>query len=492
MKHVQAETEKKKKQKNLFDLIWDFFASVKVAIVIIVMLALTMILGTVYPQENAIPSPNPQFYYADTYGKIGDLYYRLGLSDMYNSWWFLTLVLMLAISLIICSIERVVPLYKSLKHQPVARKVISIRADRLYASRDEASGAELDTLAEALKKQRYKVRREGDALLAEKGRFPRFGAYIIHIGLLIIIAGVFTRLIPGWYYSGMVWLKEGEREYIEEVGFGLQNNGFTLEFYDPEQTRAKKYETDVAVYVGDEVKATGHLIVNEPMKFNHTLIFQNSYDPNPMFKRGTVELIEKATGKSIGTFEIDFDDPKQSYQVGEYTLTMLNYYPDIKVDPDKGGVYTNSRDPYNPGLQLSISKPGMEPQTQWMMPLAPFVERMLGEDYKYQLKLVDVELFNMTGLRLQKDLGIPIVYSGCGVVIWGLVLCFYFQHRRVWARLEDGVLHISANTNKNWVAMNKEFNRAIAAIGVEPVQVKPKMKKQSHKETPFAEGGIEH
>ncbi|TCP59514.1 cytochrome c biogenesis protein [Tumebacillus sp. BK434] len=480
MKQVQqAETQKQKKQKSIFDHVWDFFASVKVAIVIIIALALTAILGTIYPQENAIPSPNPQFYYFDTYGKTGDLYYRLGLSDMYNSWWFLTLVLMLAISLIICSIERIVPLYKSLKNQPVARKVIAIRSDRLYASKAVAAEADLDLLAEQLKKKRYKLRREEGALLAEKGRLPRFGAYIIHIGLLIIIAGVFVRLIPGAYYSDMVWLKAGERKYVDEVGFGLQNNGFELEFYDKAQTRVKKYETDVAVYVGDEVKAKEHLIVNEPLKFNHTLIFQNSYDPNPMFKRGKVELTDKKTGKSYGTFEIDFNDPHQTYQAGEYTLTMINYYPDIKVDPDKGGVFTNSRDPYNPGLQLSISKPGMAPQTQWMMPLAPFVEEMLGQDYQFKLQLVEVELFNMTGLRLQKDLGIPVVYAGCAVVLWGLVLCFYFQHRRIWARLEDGVLHIGANTSKNWIGMGKEFNKATAPLGIEPVAAKPKLKSKA-------------
>ncbi|WP_157729463.1 cytochrome c biogenesis protein ResB [Tumebacillus algifaecis] len=473
---MQAETKKQKKQKSLFDYVWDFFASVKVAIIIIVALALTAILGTIYPQENAIPSPNPQYYYMDTYGKMGDLYYRLGLSDMYNSWWFLTLVLMLAISLIICSIERVVPLYKSLKNQPIARKVIAIRSDRLYAVKEAAGEADIDTLAAALKKKRYKVSREAGALLAEKGRLPRFGAYIIHIGLLIIIAGVFVRLIPGAYFSDMVWLKQGERQYIEEVGFSLQNNGFDLEFYDSDQTRVKKYETDVAVYVGDEEKVKKHLIVNEPLKFNHTLIYQNSYDPNPMFKRGAVELFEKASGKSLGTFEINFDDPQQEYKVGEYTLTMINYYPDIKVDPEKGGVFTNSRDAYNPGLQLKIAKPGGEAQTQWMMPLAPFVEEMLGKDYQYKLQLVQVELFNMTGLRLQKDLGIPVVYSGCAVVLWGLVLCFYFQHRRIWARLEDGVLHIGANTSKNWLGMNKEFNKATAGIGIEPVVVKSKSK----------------
>jgi cytochrome c biogenesis protein len=464
------------------DCVWDFFASVKVGITIIVLLAIASTLGTIYPQVNAIPSPNPQFYYFDTYGKLGDLYYRLGLADTYNQWWYLVLVLMLAISLIIVSIDRGVPLYKSLKNQPITRKVIGLRTERLYVS--EAGGEErIEALAAALQKRRYKVRREPGALLAEKGRFPRFGAYVIHAGLIVIILGVFSRLIPGWYYTDMVWLKEGERKYIEPLGFAIQNNGFEVEYYDESMTRVKRFETDVAVYEGEELKAQKHLIVNDPLEYRNTLIFQNSFDPQLMFKWGKVALIDKKTGEQLGTFEIDFNDPKAEYLVGSYKLTMVNYFPDLKIDKETG-VTSVSRDPYNPGILFDIEGPGMEqPSRQWMMPLAPFVEQMLGKEYPFQLKFLDIKPFHMTGLKLNKDLGIPIVYAGCAVTLYGLVLCFYFQHRRVWARLEDGVVHVAAQTNKNWLGMTKEFNRAMADAGFPAAELKSKSGRQ---ETPAA------
>ena len=476
---MNTQDTKQPRRKTIFDHVWDFFASVKVGITIIVLIAIGSVLGTIYPQTNAIPSPNPEYYYMDTYGKLGDLYYRLGLADTFTSWWFLVLVLMMAISLIIVSIDRGVPLYRSLKNQPVARKVIAIRSDRLYANKEGASEADLTALGESLKKHRYKIRQENGALLAEKGRFPRFGAYIIHLGLIIIILGVFSRLIPGWYYTDMVWLKEGERKDIPEVGFSVQNNGFELEYY-PDSDRVKKYETDAVVYElgSNEPAAKKHLIVNDPLNFKNTLIFQNSFDPNPMFKSAKMELIEKATNKSLGTFEIDFNDPTAEYKVGDFKLKMINYFPDIQIDKDKG-VFTKSRDPYNPGIMFEITGPGYEePSKQWMLPMAPFVEQMLGQEYKFTLKFVpdSLQLFHMTGLRLEKDLGVPIVYFGLAVVLWGLVLVFYFQHRRVWARLEEGVLHIGGNANKNWLGMTKEFNRALAPLDIEPAELKSKGK----------------
>ncbi|PWK14430.1 cytochrome c biogenesis protein ResB [Tumebacillus permanentifrigoris] len=467
------------KQTSVFDTVWDFFASVKVGVTIIVLIAVGSAIGTIYPQTNAIPSPNPEFYYMDTYGKLGDFYYRIGLADTFGSWWFLALVLLLAISLVIVSIDRGVPLYKSLKNQPVARKVIALRTDRLYTHAEDADESKLEELAQHLKKRRYKVRREGDALLAEKGRFPRFGAYVLHMGLIVIILGVFSRLIPGWYYTDMIWLKEGETKTVGNLGFEVQNNGFELEFYDNEQTRVKRFETDAVVYKNGQEMAKKHLLVNDYLTFEHANIYQNSYDPQPMFKVGTIDLIDNTTQKSVGTFTINFDDPQPSYKVGEYTLTMANYFPDIKIDPEKG-VFTNSRDPYNPGIQFDITGPDLsEPARQWMMPLAgPFVKQMLGKDYRFDMQFKDVDFFHMTGLKIEKDLGTPIVYTGLGIVLYGLVLCFYFQHRRVWARLEAGVLHIGANTNKNWLGMTGEMKRVLVPLGIEPMSMKRKEEPQ--------------
>lgn len=463
-----------KQQKNVFDTIWDFFASLKVGIGIIVLLALGSIIGTIYPQTNAIPSPNPDAYYLEKYGKFADLYHRLGFTDTFNSWWYLTLAMALAVSLVIVSIDRGVPLYKSLKNQPVARKVLSIRTDRLYAKHEQAKEADLDTLAAALKKSRYKVRREQGALLAEKGRLPRFGAYIIHLGLIIIIAGVLTRLIPGWYHTEMVWLKQGERKEVAEVGFALQNQGFSLEFYDKEMTRPKKYETDIAVFEGEELKASKHLLVNDYLLYNNTYIFQNSYDPNAMFKSIDVDLVDRKTEQTLGHFKIDFMNIQKEYKAGEYTLKMVNYYPDLRVD-EANGAYTVSTDPYSPGMRFDITGPGLEkPSNQWFLPMAPFMADVLNKDYPFLLKSTAGETYNMTGILLQKDLGVPIVYTGCAIVMWGLVLCFYFQHRRIWARLEDDVLHIGANTNKHWVGMNKELNKSLTGLGWEAPIYKPK------------------
>ncbi|MFP3361907.1 cytochrome c biogenesis protein ResB, partial [Planococcus sp. SIMBA_143] len=74
------------------------------------------------PQEYFIPlGVDPAEYYQENYGTLGYLYYSLGFHNLYSSWWFLILNGMLALSIIAASIDRGVPLFKSLTRQRVKK-----------------------------------------------------------------------------------------------------------------------------------------------------------------------------------------------------------------------------------------------------------------------------------------------------------------------------------------------------------------------------------
>ena len=63
---------------------------------------------------------------------------------------------------------------------------------------------------EKLKELRYNVKIEDGAILAEKGRFSRWGPYVNHTGLIIFLFGVLLRGIPGFYVDETMWIREGE------------------------------------------------------------------------------------------------------------------------------------------------------------------------------------------------------------------------------------------------------------------------------------------
>ena len=166
--------------KSIIDKIWNFFSSVKVGITLIILNLVAASIGTIFPQEfyiNAATEAEKKMYYEDLYGSIGSLYYNLGLSDLYSSWWFQVLVWLLGVSIIVASIDRGIPLHKNLKNQRVKRHANFMKRQRVIAEGMPSDSQEqtLELVEEKLKALRYNVRREGSALMAEKNRLARYG-----------------------------------------------------------------------------------------------------------------------------------------------------------------------------------------------------------------------------------------------------------------------------------------------------------------------------
>src|SRR5690625_7684989 len=83
-------------------------------------------------------------------------------------------IAMIGISLVICSIDRFVPLYRALKIQRPKRHETFINRQRLYSETKNVHEEEKEKLVHSLKKQRYHVTEEDGHILAEKGRFSRW------------------------------------------------------------------------------------------------------------------------------------------------------------------------------------------------------------------------------------------------------------------------------------------------------------------------------
>src|SRR6185437_12000583 len=156
-------------KRSIIDKIWNFFSSVKIGISIIIAVLATSAIGTIFPQKLYVPVPvqteaEYAAYYERVYGLAGEIYYNLGFYDMYNSWWFITLIGMLGTSLIIASVDRVIPLYKSLKRQRTKRHTSFMKKQRIYGEgSSEDPDAAFEKAQVKLKELRYNVKTEDGA-----------------------------------------------------------------------------------------------------------------------------------------------------------------------------------------------------------------------------------------------------------------------------------------------------------------------------------------
>src|SRR4030043_1396355 len=89
------------KGKGFLIILFDLFRSLKLTIFLLILLAILSIIGTVITQ-NA-----PSSDYIQRYGvRLYEALNFFSLFDMYHSWWFSAILLLLVINLITCSLKR--------------------------------------------------------------------------------------------------------------------------------------------------------------------------------------------------------------------------------------------------------------------------------------------------------------------------------------------------------------------------------------------------
>jgi cytochrome c biogenesis protein len=479
-------------QKTIVDKIWNFFSSVKVGVWLIVLTLIASAIGTIFPQENSIsipPSMPADQFYQQQYGWLGKIYYQLGLSDLYNSWWYLLLIAMIGISLVICSLDRVVPLYKALKAQRVTRHEGFLQRQRLFGVNQNVHNDELKEIKQHLERKRYHVSEENGDLLAEKGRFSRWGPYVNHIGLIIFLIGCMLRFIPGMYINKVMWVREGETVEIPETNgqYYLKNNEFILQNYDKNKDKnfehainrvgnvVKNYQSNVVLYKQDEHRIPGEtpkltkvkdykIRVNDPLTFNGYSVYQVDYKPNEL-NAMSFSLTNKNTGQSYGDLTINLFDPKSKYDLGNgYSVELLSYFPDFEFSKS-GEPSTKSRIPNNPAFVFRMIAPDKPKGDTSFVAIKQTIEPFGNNEYKMAFK--GIETKNVSGLTLRKDSTLWLIILGGIVFMIGVVQGAYWNHRRIWIQHKQGEIWVAAHTNKNWYGLKREMEAVLSGSNIQ-------------------------
>ena len=478
--------------RTIIDKIWGFFSSVKVGVVLIVLALIASAIGTILPQEmNTTMNVPPEQYYKEHYGFFGRIYYALGFHNLYQSMWYILLIALIGVSLVICSIDRAVPLYKALKRQRITRHNSFLRRQRLFNEGTVTNWEEQAKIViDRLERKNYRVLEEKGTLFAEKGRFSRWGPYINHVGLILVLIGAMLRSAPGMYVNEMLWIKEGETKAIPgtDQRYYLTNHEFVIEVYDESDRDVyrealekrgnivKNYQTNVTLFAakekvipGEEPElkeiSRGEIRVNHPLRFEHFGLYQASYlhEMSAM----SFELVKKETEEIIGEITIDLENPKKRYDIGNgYAVEVLAYFPDVEFKD--GELRTKSPNPNNPAFAFQIHSPEHPEGERSLVFIQETMEPLGENDYKLAFK--DLETVYYSGLMVRKDRTLGLIAVGGGIFLFGVILGSFWQHRRIWMKQDGGTLLVSAHTNKNWYGFTKEIEAILDGTGV-PVPI---------------------
>src|SRR5699024_7107425 len=253
---------------------------------------------------------------------------------------------------------------------------------RLFSQTAVVSDQDKKSVIDKLKKNRYNIVETDGSVLAEKNRFSRWGPYVNHIGLIIILIAAILRTTPLFFLDDYVWVREGEQKVIPGTDgeYYIENKQFLLELYDKDDERFKdamektgeqvhkNYQTDVIIYKDKEANIVGadpelekitesSIRMNQPLKFGglsgYTL-YQSGFQENE-FSNMTFKVYETADVEqsSLGEVTIDLTSPEKFYELDSgMKVEVSQYYPDYELQD--GEPRSISKFPRNPAFVFTI------------------------------------------------------------------------------------------------------------------------------------------
>jgi len=258
--------------------LWHFLTSMKLAIILLLVLAVAAIVGALVIQAPAGVADDPPAraeWLAGGRPRFGgwtDPMATLGIFWIFSTIWFRLLVGLLAASLIACTVQRIPGTWRTMTkpHVDVGASFFEHAPQHEAMTFQQPPAEVLATAQAVLRKKGYRALTLDDGvvhLYADKNRWAPWAGLVAHASIVVILAGAIIGSLWG-FRDGQFMLAEGASSAVPTVpGAVITLNSFKDE-YSPTTGQPIDYVSDVTVTKDGEVAVANHqLRVNDPLRF---------------------------------------------------------------------------------------------------------------------------------------------------------------------------------------------------------------------------------
>lgn len=444
----------------------------RTALVLLFLLAVASVPGSLLPQR-PITQTGVSQYYAD-HPDLAPILGRLGMFDVFASPWFAAVYLLLFTSLVGCLVPRTWAHLRALRAAPPApprrlERLPQFATIELPVPPGEV-GRVLDDVRAGLQKARYRVRRHGDALSADHGRFKETGNIIFHVALIGVLASLAVGKL--WGFEGSVLVVEGQGfcnnyQQYDNYTAGPLVGELTPLCVQLDDFQAR-YEDDLtpASFTGDITYSRPpggadqqtRIGVNDPLRLDGNRLYITGRGFAPTFDvrlpDGTTftDLIvpflptDTATFASEGVLKLPDLGPNLP------DLAVQGFFVPTATDLGDGVLASADPRPFDPAIALivyegSIGLDSGVPQNVFTLDQARIdrgqLQRIATGNLRpgESLTLGDGTAITFTGFRMfaamqfNRDPGQVAVLVSVTVMLAGLLLTLLVQRRRVFVRV---------------------------------------------------------
>jgi cytochrome c biogenesis protein len=442
------------------------FTSVDFAVVQIIALSLLALVGMTVKQlptfafrsagdyENAMADLHSR--YDPAFGRgIVDAMERLQLFHVFTSTWFTVGLIVLVISIVICTLDRTPRLWR------LSKDIRVVQPDEFYdpelPDRAAMTGVDAAAVGAALRGQRFNVREaEVDGiryLYGDRHRWTKLATLISHMGLILfLIAGVVT-----WQFGdeqGLI-VADGDTLTVQPIGtpglllvknYSFEAPGFL------ETGQASDFTTDLGVFKNGAEIARKMIRVNDPLEVDGYTFHENGFGAAPVL------LISDAAGKPLWDGPVPLTDSADNLPYGTLSVPGREVGLSLLLKRDADGIGVVIVAPYRVSGVETDGSPKIEYLDQSVVAVAAGEAAVpSGLDFS-----VGVRKFSDYVLLIaKKDPGQGIVWTAFLLLIVGLAITFYLPRRRIWARIaSSGEVRLVARSDR-YVDLEREFGRLL-------------------------------
>lgn len=406
------------------------FQGIKFNIGLFTLLAVASVLGTLIPQTPENPERVQQFL--ANHPQWGAILQAAGFFNIYYSWWFIAMLALMAFDVIVCKlIFGKFPGFRTFRRaetEPGAVAAQPHKAGWTDPRDPEHAEAGLESL---ISNQGYAVQRrelpDGSVLLlGSKHRLQRFGSWVSHVSILIILLANLTGALYG--FREVLNVVEGTSERMEHRPWTVTCDKFIVDWY-PGTDTPKTFASELRLFTQGRLAREQQILVNEPMQHEKVRFYQATY--GPFLKEARIGVFLRNNPKKSPTVMLRLDE-EAAVPGTPYTLRILQFVPDFSLNENQE-IVSRSVHAQNPALQVLISKNGKPLKAPWIFERFPTMQMPpVQADDEFILVLAEYVPSFYTGLQITYDPGADLFWIGCTILVAGLMLLFYFHHRKVW------------------------------------------------------------
>lgn len=247
--------------------VWKIFHSMNTAFALLFLLVIICTLGSLIPQGQ------PNAYYVANYpAAAANIIIALHMSHTFTTWWFIALASLLCLNLLCCSIFRFPSIWKKYQHAYTLEKRLQLNDASAHMTGSAEDARRVFTKL-GIRNVSTTVIDGVNFQYARRRRAGIWGAWLSHVGMLIIIVGFgFGQM---YALDTTVYGIPGQTKAVSGTEHEITIDGFEMRLRD--DNTVEQYTSWLSVRntrTGEEL--SGITSVNAPMEAFGLVLYQNS------------------------------------------------------------------------------------------------------------------------------------------------------------------------------------------------------------------------